>query len=96
MRMRGIIMNETYSINCSPIKNISGIDAFIINFVRHSKTRRYSMDRLSIQMPGYIVLRNKGFETSEIDEIDAYIKDHLGVLVDMALDSTERLIAAEA
>ena len=74
---------------CSPIKEIDGIEAFIVHLNRKSTVRPASRDRISVQMPGHIVLQNLGFDENELTGVNSYIDDNLPVLVDMALERTE-------
>ena len=87
-------MQDIYSIYCSPIENVNGVNAFIVNLLRRSKTRIHSMDRLAVQMPGHIVLRNIGFKEDDIGAVNNYIDEHLESIVGMALDATENYEAA--
>ena len=79
---------------CSPIEEINGIEAFIVHLNRKSSVRPASRDRISVQMPGHIVLRNIGFKECELEDINSYIDKNLPLLVDMALERTETLQGA--
>lgn len=79
---------------CSPIEEINGIEAFIVHLNRKSVVRPASRDRIAVQMPGHIVLQNIGFSKDELGEVNSYIDTNLPVLVDMALERTERLAGA--
>lgn len=74
---------------CSPIEEVNGIEAFIIHFNRRNHSNAKVRDRISVQMPGHIVLRNLGFSDEEVPAINDYIDRNLAAFVDMALERTE-------
>jgi hypothetical protein len=74
---------------CSPIRDINGIEAFIVHFNRRCREGGLKRDRIAVQMPGHIVLANNGFSDEEVKGICGYIDSNLPILVDMALERTE-------
>lgn len=83
-----------YSFNdlitvCSPVRDINGIEAFIVHFNRKGRMDASRRDRIAVQMPGHILLSNIGFSDDEVGDIYGYIDDNLPLLVDMALERTE-------
>ena len=74
---------------CSPIQEINGVEAFIVHINRRSAAMPSSRDRISVQMPGHIVLQNLGFGENELTGVNSYIDNNLPILVDMALERTE-------